>query len=135
MNTIWIVLLAALGAILAIGLGKLGWRRSRYLRRDPRGIAGAARRELVDFLADQGLEVSASASGDDLHELVRAELGVDVRPFARELGAARFGPPAAAADAAARSRRELRQLLRRIRRGLTRTQRLRGFVALRSLRA
>jgi transglutaminase-like putative cysteine protease len=135
MSTIWIVLLAALGAILAIGLGKLGWRRSRYLRRDPRGIAGAARRELVDFLADQGLEVSASASGDDLHELVRAELGVDVRPFARELGAARFGPPAAAADAAARSRRELRQLLRRIRRGLTRTQRLRGFVALRSLRA
>jgi hypothetical protein len=58
-----------------------------------------------------------------------------VRPFANALGAARFGPPAAAAEAAARSRTELRNLQRRIRRGLTRTQRLRGFVALRSLRA
>jgi len=134
-STIWALLALLLIGGAAVGLAKLGWRRSRYLRRDPRGIAGAARRELVDFLADQGLEVQASATGEDLHALVRAELGVDGRPFASALGAARFGPPGEAAEAAARSRRELRQLLRRVRRGLTRLQRLRGFVALRSLRA
>lgn len=134
-STIWILLALVLGAGTAIGLAKLAWRRARYLRRDPRGIAGAARRELVDFLTDQSLAVQASATGEDLHTLVRAELGVDVRPFASALGAARFGPEAGAAAAAARSRRELRALLRRIRRGLTRAQRLRGFVALRSLRA
>jgi transglutaminase-like putative cysteine protease len=134
-STIWLLLALALGAGATVGLAKLAWRRSRYLGRDPRGVAAAARRELVDFLADQGLDVGASATGEDLHALVRAELGVDVRPFAAALGAARFGPPGAAADAAARSRSELRRLLRRIRRGLTRAQRLRGFVALRSLRA
>ncbi|MBA3788732.1 MAG: hypothetical protein H0X21_08575, partial [Actinobacteria bacterium] len=50
-------------------------------------------------------------------------------------GEARFGPPAVTVAAATRSRRELRLLLGRIRRSLTRVQRLRGFVAFRSLRA
>ncbi|MBA3245352.1 MAG: hypothetical protein H0T61_09290, partial [Actinobacteria bacterium] len=115
-------------------LAKLAWRRSRYLTRDPRRLAGAARRELADFLADQGVTVGASATGEELHELVRAEFGVDGRPFSRALGEARFGPPGLAVAAADGSRRELRLLQRRIRRSLTRVQRLRGFVALRSLR-
>ncbi|MCP9485884.1 MAG: DUF3488 and transglutaminase-like domain-containing protein [Gaiellaceae bacterium MAG52_C11] len=134
-NTIWILLAGVLGAGVSVGLAKLAWRRSRYLTRDPRRLAGAARRELADFLADQGISVGASATGEELHELVRAEFGVDGRSFSRAVGEARFGPPALAAAAAVGSRRELRALLRRIRRGLTRVQRLRGFVALRSLRA
>ncbi|MBA2331680.1 MAG: transglutaminase domain-containing protein, partial [Actinobacteria bacterium] len=133
-NTIWILLAVGLGAGIAVGLAKLAWRRSRYLTRDPRRQAGAARRELADFLADQGIAVRASATGEELHELVRSEFGVDGRPFSRAFGAARFGPPDLAELAAAGSQHELRVLLRRIRGGLTRVQRLRGFVALRSLR-
>ena len=98
-----------LAAVAAIGLAKLVRRRSRYLTRDPRRLAGAARRELVDFLADQGIAVSASATPEELHQLVRAELGGDgrrVRPRARE---ARFGPPEASAAAATSARRELRE--------------------------
>ena len=133
-NTIWILLAVVAGTGAAVGLAKLAWRRSRYLTRDPRRLAGAARRELADFLADQGVTVRASATGEELHELVRAEFGVDGRPFSRALGEARFGPPGLAVAAADGSRRELRLLQRRIRRSLTRVQRLRGFVALRSLR-
>ncbi len=60
---------------------KLLRRRSRYLTRDPRRLAGAAPRELVDFLADQGIAVGASATPEELHQLVRAELGGDGRRF------------------------------------------------------
>ncbi len=133
-SAIWVVLLVALGLGLAFGGGKLAWRRLRYLRRGPRELAGAARRELVDFLADQGYVLAASASPQELHRLVHRELGVDGRPFAHALAEARFGPPEHAAAAATLARRELRALLRRIRRGRSRPQRLRGFVALSSLR-
>ena len=131
----WIVvgLLAAVGT--AIGLGKLVRRRLRYLTDDPRRIAAAARRELADFLVDQGLAVEATATPDELHGLVRSELGLDGRPFATALAAARFGPPEASAGAAEVARRELRKLLHAIRGSLGRPQRLRGFVTLRSLRA
>jgi transglutaminase-like putative cysteine protease len=131
----WIVvgLVAAVGG--AIGLGKLLRRRLRYATSDPRRIAAAARRELADFLVDQGLAVDASATPDELHALVRSELGIDGRPFATALAAARFGPPAASGTAAESARRELKRLLHAIRGSLGRPQRLRGFVALRSLRA
>ena len=109
-------------------------RRSRYLTRDPRRLAGAARRELVDFLADQGIAVGASATPEELHQLVRAELGGDGRAFARALAAARFGPPEESAAAATSARRELRSLLRSLRHRLGRPARLRGLLALRSLR-
>ncbi len=133
-STFWLVLLGALAAGAAFGGGKLAWRRLRYLGREPRGVAGAARRELVEFLADQGFALTPSASPQELHRLVHAELGVDGRPFARALAEARFGPPEHAAAAAASARQELRALLRRIRRGLSRMQRLRGFLALGSFR-
>jgi transglutaminase-like putative cysteine protease len=134
-NTIWILLAIVLGTGTGFGLAKLGWRRLRYRTRDPRELAGAARRELADFLADQGIAVGASATGEELHMLLRSEFGVDGRSFAQALGEARFGPPAATAAAAARSRHELQVLLHRIRASLTRIQRVRGFVGLGSLRA
>ena len=133
-STLWLLLLVVLLAGAGIGALKLARRRLRYLTRDPRRLAGAARRELADFLADQGIAVGASATPEELHELVHAELGADGRPFAHALAEARFGPPAASADAAARARRELKRLLRLLRRRLGRPARLRGLLALRSLR-
>ena len=132
--TLWLLLGLVLVTGGAIGAAKLVRRRLRYLTRDPRRLATAARRELADFLTDQGLAVSASATPDELRQLVRHELGVDARPFAAALAEARFGPPRASAAAARTARRELRPLLRVIRRGLGRPARLRGLVALRSLR-
>ncbi len=58
-STLWILLALLATATVAIGLVKLLRRRSRYLTRDPRRIAGATRRELADFLLDQGLSVQA----------------------------------------------------------------------------
>ena len=130
----WILVGLLAAAAGAIGLAKLVWRRSRYLTSDPRRIAGAARRELADFLVDQGLTVEASATPEDLHQLVRTQLGIDGRPFAAAVAAARFGPPDGSDDAAAAARIELKRLLHAIRGSLGRAQRLRGFVRLRSLR-
>ena len=132
---LWLLLLVVVAAAGAIGAAKVIRRRLRYLTRDPRRLAGAARRELADFLVDQGLEVPASATPDDLRQLVREELGADGRRFADALAEARFGPPDQSAAAAAQAHKELRALLRVIRHGLGRTARLRGLVALRSLRA
>ncbi len=134
-STLWIVLgLIAAGGV-AIGLLKLARRRWRYLTRDPRQVAAAARGELADFLLDQGLDVTESATPEDLHRLVREQLGIDARPFAAAVEEARYGPPGRSSAAAAAARRELRALLRVIRRSLSPRQRLRGYVALRSLRA
>ncbi len=133
-STLWLLVLLAVAAVVALGLAKVVRRRSRYLTRDPRRLAGAARRELVDFLADQGIAVSVSATPEELHELVQSELGGDGRPFARALAAARFGPPEGSAAAASSARRELRKLMRALRHRLGRAARLRGLLALRSLR-
>jgi transglutaminase superfamily protein/transglutaminase TgpA-like protein len=132
---LWLLLVAVVAAAGAIGAAKVIRRRLRYLTRDPRRLAGAARRELADFLVDQGLEVRPSATPDELRQLVREELGADGRRFAAALAEARFGPPDKSAAAAAQARKELRALLRVIRNGLGRTARFRGLVALRSLRA
>ena len=134
-SSLWVILLLAAAAVAGIALVKLVRRRLRYLTRDPRQLAAAARRELADFLADQGIAVRASATPEELRELVRVELGRDARPFADALATARFGPPEASAAAAARARHELRALLRLLRGSLGRTARLRGLLALRSLRA
>ena len=133
-STVWLLVLLAFVAVGALGLVKLVRRRLRYLTRDPRRLAGAARHELVDFLADQGIAVGTSATPEELHELVRSELGADGRPFARALAEARFGPPDGSAAAAASTRRELRGLLRQLRNQLGRPARVRGLLAFRSLR-
>ena len=135
MRTLWLVLALVLVAGGAIGVAKLVRRRLRYLTRDPRRLAAAARSELADFLADQGLAVSPSATPAELQQLVRHELGADAGRFAAALAAARFGPPQASVAAASDTRRELRALLRVIRSAIGRPARLRGLVRLRSLRA
>jgi protein-glutamine gamma-glutamyltransferase len=134
-SAFWTFVALVLGVGGAIGLAKLAWRRSRYLTRDPRRLAAAARQELADFLVDQGVAVRPSATPEELQRLVREQLGIDGRRFAAAVAAARYGPPERSAAEAEDARRELRALLRLVRRGLGRPQRVRGFVALRSLRA
>jgi protein-glutamine gamma-glutamyltransferase len=124
--------LVVLGLAFALVLGKLVLRRSRYLTRDPRRLAGAYRRELVDFLADQRVVVPPSATLDELRALVAARTGVDPRRFVETLGLARFGPATAAAAAARRARGELRFVRRRLRRSLSAGERLRGAFSVRS---
>lgn len=124
---------AAAAAVALLAAAKLARRRLRYLRSDPRGAAGACRAELADFLADQGVRLPPSATPAELAGIVRAELGVDASCFAGTLATARFGRPHDAAGASRRARRELTLLLRRLRGELTRTQRCRGLVSLRSL--
>jgi protein-glutamine gamma-glutamyltransferase len=120
--------------VLVVGLGKAIFRRARYLTRDPRRAATASRRELEGFLRDQGIEVPACATLDDLLWTVREELGLDGRSFAEAAARARFGPPTDSRRGAAAARRELRALLQRLRGQLSLWERFRGFVSLRSLR-
>jgi transglutaminase-like putative cysteine protease len=133
-SVVRVALLALALAALAIGLAKLLVRRSRYVTSDPRRRAAAARHELADFLRDQGHDVPASATLDDLRRLLADELGVNARPFAAAAGAARYGPPDGADAAARRARRELRSLLKAVRSGLSGRERLRGWLAIGSLR-
>jgi transglutaminase-like putative cysteine protease len=125
--------LVVAGVAAAIVIAKLALRRARYLTRDPRRLAAACRRELGDFLADQGVAIPASATAGELAAAVDEELAVDARSFADALDAARFGPPQGARGAAGRARHELRRLEHQLRDRLTRLERLRGLLSLRSL--
>jgi transglutaminase-like putative cysteine protease len=127
-----LVLLA--GAVVGgIAATKLGVRFVRRLERDPRRFAAACRAELSAFLFDQRIEPPAAATARELGELVRHGFGADAGPFVTAVAMARFGRTEDAAGAAADARHELAALLAACRRGLTRRERLRGLVSLRSL--
>jgi hypothetical protein len=127
------LILAALWA-LAVGIGKAGVRRARYLTRDPRRLATASRSELEGFLRDQGAVIPRGSTLFTLERAVSDELGLDGGAFAVAAARARFGRPEEAAGGAARAQRELRLLLKHARHELSLWARLRGFVSLRSLR-
>jgi transglutaminase-like putative cysteine protease len=128
-----IVLLALLALATLLAVGKVVRRRRRYLTRNPRRLATAYRQELVEFLADQRIDVPRSATLTELRALVHAETGVETRRFVESLGLARFGPLAAAPRAARIARAELRAVKRRLRRALSAGHRMRGTFSLRSL--
>ena len=123
--------LASVAILLAVV--KLGLRASRFMTRDPRRLAAACRRELRDFLLDQGLDVPASATLRDLAALVESEFGVEAGAFGLHATAARFGPTRGAHEAARAMRRDLRGVRSGLRSELTRFERLRGLLSLRSL--
>ena len=127
-------LLALLAAALSVGVVKLLRRRVRYLTRDPRRLAAATRSELVEFLRDQRVDVDRSATLTELSELLQRQAGISARAYVDAAGRARYGPPAGAHAAAREARHELRQLLRLVRERLNPRRRLRGWLALRSLR-
>lgn len=130
------LLAIVLGAILAAILGiKLVRARMRYLTDDPRRLAGAGRRELVEFLIDQGRDVPPSVTFGDLAAVLAEEYGIDAASFFSVAGRARFGAPPEANAAGARFREELRGLRRLLRRRVRTSERLRGAISLRSLHA
>ncbi len=126
-----VVLLA--GLALFVMAAKLAVRRSRYLTRDPRRLAVACRKELRDVLLDQQVDVPPSATLRELAELVKTEFGVEAAAFGLHADAARFGPAIGAREAARATRRDLRRLRRGLRNELTRFERIRGLLSLRSL--
>ena len=65
--------------------------------------------------------------------MIADRYAVDAGPFARAAATARYGPEPQARDAARRARVELRELKRKLRRGLLVLDRLRGLVSVRSL--
>ena len=130
------LLLLLAGLAVAVGvilLTKLGHRLTRSVRRDPRAVASACRQELASFLVDQRIEAPHSATLGELGEIVKHEFGVDSEEFVAAATAARFGPSEGAAAAAVTARRELRAVLELARRSLTRWDRARGLLSLRSL--
>ena len=127
-------LLLAAAWVLLLGLGKAVVRRARYLSSDPRRVATASRRELEDFLRDQGAEVPRNATLAVLQQAVQQELGLDARRYAAAAARARFGRPGSEEAGAETARQEVRRLLAAARRDLSVWARFRGLVSLRSLR-
>ena len=128
-----VLLLLAAGITAGLWTLKTVRRRARYLTRDPRRVAGAVRLDLVDFLVDQRLPVSASATPAEVGEEVERSVGVAGNRLAEALAEARYGPEVHAATAAARARKELRVVRRAMRRRLGTGDRIRGLLSLRSL--
>jgi protein-glutamine gamma-glutamyltransferase len=129
------VLLILALAVAAIVAGKALYRALRLARRDPRALATACRRDLVGFLLDQRVPVPASATLDELGQLIERTFGVDADPFVGHVNTARFAPPASGKRAARRTRRELGRLRRALRGRLSLASRARGALSLRSLAA
>jgi len=132
-SLIVVLLLLAAGVTTALWLLKLTRRHVRYLTRDPRRLAGAVRLDLIDFLVDQRVPVSASATPAEVGEEVERSIGISGDRLAEALAEARYAPNAQAAAAARRARRELRTVRAAIRRRLDTRDRLRGLLSLRSL--
>jgi protein-glutamine gamma-glutamyltransferase len=122
----------AVGALVVVGL-KTVRRTLRFTGKDPRELAGACRRDIMAYLADQGMDVPASATLGELGELVERYFAVEAGPFVRAATIARFGPPDQARVEVVRARRELRRVRRDIRNRINMTSRVRGALSLRSL--
>ena len=128
-----LLLFGIAAAVVLLALAKLLVRGSRFLTRDPRRLAGACRKELRDYLLDQGVDVPASATLRELAALVESEFRVEAGAFGLHATAARFAPRLGACEAARAMRRDLRAVRRGIRRTLSRSERIRGLLSLRSL--
>jgi transglutaminase-like putative cysteine protease len=127
---VFIVLGCVLGLLLLV---KEVRRRARFAGHDPRRTASACRRDLQGFLADQRVTFAPSATLEDVGAFVEERYRVNPEPFVQASEAARFGPLEGADAAGRRARRELRSLLRQVRRQMSWTGRLRGALNVRSL--
>lgn len=132
-SLLFFLFLLAAGAAALVVLLKMGRRRVRYLTRDPRRVAVACARELAEFLHDQRVPAAEAATFRELGSTVSDRLGVDASSFAQAATAARYGPPEDARQAARFARNELRELKRRLRKSLTKSDRARGLLSVRSL--
>jgi protein-glutamine gamma-glutamyltransferase len=132
-SLIALVLLVVGGAYAAVVLLKAARRSVRFASRDPRELAGAYRRDIVGYLADQGIEVPPSATLAEIGHTLDRYYAVNADPFVRDLALARFGRPDETRMALRRARRELRAVRRQLRSAVSLLSRLRGAASLRSL--
>jgi protein-glutamine gamma-glutamyltransferase len=132
-SLIAVLALVLVAAYLAVVLLKAARRSARFATRDPRALATACRRDLVGYLADQGVAVPASATLPQIGATLERYYAVKADSLVRELTVARFGPPAEAGGALHRARHELRDVRRGLRQRLGIVSRLRGAASLRSL--
>jgi transglutaminase-like putative cysteine protease len=132
-SLLFFLFLLAAGVASVIVLLKFGRRKLRYVTHDPRRVAVACARELAEFLRDQRVPAAEAATFRELGGTVAERLGVDASRFAQAATAARYGPPGAAPQAAGSAREELRDLKRRLRKSLSRSDRARGLLSVRSL--
>ena len=121
------------GALAALLILKALRRSARFATRDPRELAGACRRDLAGYLADQGVDVPPSATMPDLGVLLQRFYSVDAGSFCRDVTLARFGPPDEARAALRRARRDLREIRGGLRERLGLVSRIRGALSVRSL--
>jgi transglutaminase-like putative cysteine protease len=121
------------GGIAALLVLKAIRRSARFATRDPRALASACRRDIVGFLADQGIELPPGATMPEIGLMLQRFYSIDATPFVRDVTVARYGPPDRAGEALRRARRDLRQLRRSLRARLGFASRARGAVSLRSL--
>lgn len=128
-----LTIISIASALVFVLLLKLARRELRFRRRDARSIATACRRDLVAYLADQGVSVSSSVTLEELGVFLECRYRVSASYFVEAVDAARFGPPDGANEAAGRARKELRELRRGLRRGIARGSRIQGAFRLRSL--
>ena len=84
------------GAIAAVVVLKAIRRSARFATRDPRALASACRRDIVGFLADQGVDLSPGATMPEIGAMLQRFYSIDATPFVRDVTVARFGPPARA---------------------------------------
>jgi Transglutaminase-like superfamily len=132
-SLIALLLLVVAALTACLWLVKLVRRHVRYLTRDPRRLAGAVRLDLVDYLVDQRVPVSSSATPTELGRDLERGVGIAGDRIAAALAAARYGPEADAESAVRQARRELRTVRRALRRRLGTKARARGLLSLRSL--
>jgi transglutaminase-like putative cysteine protease len=131
-------LFALLAIVIGCGIAALlvlkAIRRStRFATRDPRELASACRRDVVGFLADQGVDLPRSATMPEIGSMLERFYSIDASSFVRDVTMARFGPPQQAGAAVRRARRDLRDVRRGLRHRLGVGSRVRGAVSLRSL--
>ena len=81
------------GAIAAILIFKALRRSARFATRDTRALAGACRRDVAGYLADQGVDVPPSATMPEVGAMLERFYSVDATSFVRDVTVARFGPP------------------------------------------
>ena len=121
------------GAFAAVVALKAVRRSARFASRDPRALASACRRDVVGYLADQGVDLAPSATMPEIGAMLERFYSLDADPFVRNVTLARFGPPDESGAAQRRARHELRAIRRGLRRRLGIVSRLRGAASLRSL--
>jgi Transglutaminase-like superfamily len=119
-----------LAAVLVVKALAVRWR---YLRRGPRAKAAAAYHDLATFVADQGMELRADDTFEELAERVESTFGVDAASFARTATRARYAPLRIAEPEARLLRRQLRTIKHDVRRRLTARERAGGALRLRAV--